>query len=498
MIDSKETINFKHAVIDVGSNSVRLVIYQITGQSFVPIHNEKVLAGLGRGIDETGNLSPIGVELALNAIRRFKLLIDALDIKSYDAIATAAARDANNGGEFIRIINEEIGLKLRLISGEEEGRLSAIGVKYGAPKAKGIMGDLGGSSLELVSLDNIEKRESWHLGPLAIGERAQSRNFTRNISNIEKSIHNELDVSQVLKLPNIEEFHAVGGGWRNLAQIAMWRNNYNLHVLQNFSMNQVQAIELCEWVMQQPKRVIEKIPGISQRRADTLQYAALLLLKIINATNCKEILISSYGLREGILSERFLQTNNRDPLIESAWGICKSRPEDVDFAYALNDWIRPLLVAKNFKINHERVEILCLAACLLANIGIGLHPDHRAFLTYQLVLRAPYPAVTHNERVFLARTIARRYGAKNDEINGFECANLISIEYAALADVIGASMRLGANLTSNSSKIIKQTKLNIQNDDIELILPEDMKNLVSESVRKRLDQLVTTYRKAVV
>ncbi len=100
--------------------------------------------------------------------------------------------------------------------------------------------------------------------------------------------------------------------------------------------------------------------------------------------------------------------------------------------------------------------------------------------------------------MFLARTIARRYGAKNDEINGFECANLISIEYAALADVIGASMRLGANLTSNSSKIIKQTKLNIHNDDIELILPEDMKNLVSESVRKRLDQLVTTYRKAVV
>ncbi len=498
MIDSKETINFKHAVIDVGSNSVRLVIYQITGQSFVPIHNEKVLAGLGRGIDETGNLSPIGVELALNAIRRFKLLIDALDIKSYDAIATAAARDAKNGGEFVRIINEDIGLNLRLISGEEEGRLSAIGVKYGAPNAKGIMGDLGGSSLELVSLDNIEKRESWHLGPLAIGERAQSRNFIRNLTNIEKAIHDELDISQVLKLPNIEEFHAVGGGWRNLAQIAMWRNNYNLHVLQNFSLSQEQAIELCEWVMLQPKRIIEKIPGISQRRADTLQYASILLLKIIKATNCKEVLISSYGLREGILSERFLQTNYRDPLIESAWGICKSRPEDVDFAYALNDWLKPLFLTKNFNINNQRVEVLCLAACLLANIGIGLHPDHRAFLTYQLVLRAPYPAVTHNERVFLARTIARRYGAKNDEINSFECANLISLDYAALADVIGASMRLGANLTSNSSKIIKQTKLNVKDDNIELILPENMQNLVSESVRKRLDQLVTTYRKAVV
>jgi exopolyphosphatase / guanosine-5'-triphosphate,3'-diphosphate pyrophosphatase len=488
--------SFKHAVIDVGSNSVRLVIYQINANSFVPIHNEKVLAGLGRGIDETGYLSPIGVELAIDALKRFKLLIDALDIKSYDAIATAAARDAVDGEKFVKYVNDEIGLELKIISGANEGRLSALGVKYGAPNSNGIMGDLGGSSLELVDLDNIESaRESWHLGPLALGDMALSRNFLQNLQALNFKIHSELDASFVVKAQHIEEFHAVGGAWRNFAQIAMWKQNYPLQVLQNYEMNAEFAIEIANWIMLQPKKIIEKIPGISQRRADTLPYAALLLIEIIKATNCKKILISSYGLREGLLQERFGKYVDEDPLISSAKTICSGKIEDIEFAKSLQEWINPILSIGQHNYFAERIETLVYAAALLSNIGLGLHPDHRAFLTYQSILRAPYPAASHIDRVFLARTIARRYGAKLDEVNNYECASLLNGDLMALADIIGAAMRLGTNLTSNSAKILKQTALINENSVFALVLPQHLANLKSESVRKRLDQLNTTIKK---
>lgn len=488
---------YKHAVIDVGSNSVRLVIYQIDGNSFVPIHNEKVLAGLGRGINETGDLSKIGVELALNAIRRFKLLLDALKIRSYDAIATAAARDAENGAEFINIINNEIDLKLKLISGEEEGRLSALGVKYGAPYANGIMGDLGGSSLELVSLDGeCDKRESWQLGPLAIGDMAISRDFSQNIAKTTNYINQIFNKSEVLKLKNIDEFHAVGGAWRNIAHLNMIMKDYSLQVLHNYEIAREEAIELCNFVMLQSKRSLEKVKGISQRRAETLPYAGLLLREIINATNCKKIIISSYGLREGLISERLKNQNSQNSIISSSFGLCRSKEDDIEFSNALNAWIAP--ITKNilaFK-DLKRQNLILEAAALLSNIGLGLHPDHRAYLTYQMVLRAPYPAISHQERVFLARTISRRYGAKTEEIESYECNNMLAPELIALCDIYGCAMRLGANLTSNSAHILKQTELQINEDGLKLLIPEAINNLYSETVRKRFDQLNSIYRKS--
>ncbi len=489
---------YKHAVIDVGSNSVRLVIYQVSGCSFVQIHNEKVLAGLGRGIGESGKLSPIGVELALNALKRFKLLLESLGIKSYDAIATAAARDAGDGKEFVETINKEIGLKLKIISGEEEGRLSAIGVKFGAPNAHGIMGDLGGSSLEFASMADVNNRESLHLGPLAMGNAAGSRAIAQDNAKILEKIRGELSNSLVLKQnKNLEEFHAVGGAWRNLAHINMALRNYPLQVLQNYEIARNETIELCNFVMGQSRRSIEKIPGISQRRAETLPYAAILLKEIFEQTNCRKLIISSFGLREGLIKEKLEKCMDLDPLVGSAITLVRTDKHDLEFAFSLNEWIKPIsgdLIENDFK---EKNEVLLTAASVLSNIGLTMHPDHRAYLAYQMVLRAPFSAINHEERVFLARIIGRRYGAKTEEIEQFECMGLLQPQLKALADLYGAAMRLGANMCSNSYSILKRTKASLQNDEIEIFLPEDLKNLYSESVRKRHDQLNAAYKHAL-
>lgn len=489
---------YKHAVIDVGSNSVRLVIYQVSGCSFVQIHNEKVLAGLGRGIGETGQLSTIGVELALSALKRFKLLLDALGIKSYDAIATAAARDAKDGADFVKTINEEIGLNLRIISGEEEGRLSAIGVKFGAPLASGIMGDLGGSSLEFASLNDISNRESLHLGPLALGEAAGSRAVAQSPSNILEKIRSELNSSKVLsQFKELSEFHAVGGAWRNLAHINMEIRNYPLQVLQNYEIPRNETIDLCNFVMGQSRRSIEKIPGISQRRAETLPYSAILLKEIFEITKCKKLIISSFGLREGLIKEKLDETIGIDPLIGSAISLVRAHKNDLEFAFALNDWIEPLyqeIIENNFQ---GRNSVLLLASAVLSNIGLTMHPDHRAYLAYQTVLRAPFSAINHEERVFLARIIGRRYGSKSEEIEGFECMSLLNPQLKALADLYGSAMRLAANMCSNSFSILRQTKAFIENSEIVLSLPDELKNLYSDSVRKRFDQLNAAYKNVI-
>ncbi len=158
------------AVIDVGSNSVRLVLYRVEGRSLTPILNEKTLAGLGRDLSRSGRLSAPGVEAALVVLKRFRAVLQALDVKVVRAVATAAVREASDGAAFVARVREETGLILRVLTGAEEARFSALGVLAGAPEAHGIVGDLGGSSLELVPVSGGEpgQGETMAVGPLAL------------------------------------------------------------------------------------------------------------------------------------------------------------------------------------------------------------------------------------------------------------------------------------------------------------------------------------------
>src|SRR3974390_1296295 len=140
------------AVIDVGSNSVRLVLYRVEGRSIWTVFNEKILAGLGRHLAFSGRLNPQGVETAIKALHRFRALVDASGPRRIFAVATAAVREAVDGPGFRRRVEAETGLKLRVLSGDEEARLAALGVLAGAPDSSGVVGDLGGSSLELIKL----------------------------------------------------------------------------------------------------------------------------------------------------------------------------------------------------------------------------------------------------------------------------------------------------------------------------------------------------------
>lgn len=475
------------AVIDIGSNSVRLVIYRVEGRANAPVLNEKVLAGLGRGLSETKRLDPESVRRALEALGRFRFLIDALGITAIDAVATAAVREAEDGPDFVRQIKALTGFDVTIISGEEEGRLSSLGVLAGAPGARGVVGDLGGSSLELVTLSpqGPGLSESWPLGPFAIGslepfDALHARNMIDQV----------LAQSRVLQTIQGGEFHAVGGAWRSLAKIDMIVHDYPLTVLHNYAISRADAITLCDFVAGQSRKSLERIDGSIDKRAETLPYAATLLRALLDHAPFQSVMISAHGLREGILFEQLTtQERAQDPLVAGAIAMTGGIVRSHAFGEALFWWVAPLFEGLPRVFSDNRGEVLRACACLLADIGATLHPDDRARIAFELVLRAPYPAASHVERVFLARIMARRYGAKLDEIEPKLVKRLLDEDLLAHADVLGAALRLGAELSGRSADLLTKCKLGLVDGHLVLSTSSNMAGLIAETVVKRLEQL---------
>ena len=147
------------AVIDIGSNSVRLVIYEEMARSLVSIFNEKTMCGLGREVQSSGLLAPDAVAKALTSLRRFRALCRIMKVGRVHAIATAACRDASNGPEFIAKAEQICRVRIEILSGPREAQLSALGVVSGIHRPDGIVGDLGGGSLELVDISGHRVRK---------------------------------------------------------------------------------------------------------------------------------------------------------------------------------------------------------------------------------------------------------------------------------------------------------------------------------------------------
>ena len=253
------------AVVDIGSNSVRLAVYRLEGGAVWTIFNEKVLAGLGRGVAGSGRLSEDGVETAMRALTRFAGLIEAMRPSLTHAFATAAVRDAEDGPDFVERIARETGLQVRVLSGPEEARYSAAGVIAGAPDTRGVVGDLGGASLELSRVFDrrIEPGVTLPLGPfsLANGKAIDG-------DKLKKTIARTLTpVAQDFSGP---AFHAVGGAWRSLAQLHMAMDDYPLRIVHQYVMTADQAREVAGVIGRQSRASLDKMPGVSRRRAETL------------------------------------------------------------------------------------------------------------------------------------------------------------------------------------------------------------------------------------
>ncbi|QGZ95440.1 Ppx/GppA family phosphatase [Terricaulis silvestris] len=470
------------AVIDVGSNSVRMVVYRIDGRAMTPILNEKVMAGLGRDLNRTQMLSPEGVEIAVRAIKRFATLIEALQIREVFPVATAAVREANDGRAFADRIYDETGLKLRILSGDDEARLSALGVSAGAPDAKGIVGDLGGASLELIEISpkGLGRGETFPLGPLTLAR--EEFDYERVSDQVEKV----LTTTKLLGRRG-GDFYAVGGAWRALGRIDIALTNHPLGVLHHHQMSRAEVLKVADVVRKQSRRSLEKLEEAAAKRADTLPYAAVVLERVMMAGNFDRVILSAFGLREGVLLERMSeQALSVHPLIAAAEALAGRWSRTRAFGQSLEQWIAPMFVGQVPIFGKKRDEVVRGAAARLADVGGPLHPDQRVEVMFDLILRAPLAAISHEERAFLAAAIHHRY-TKAQPRHADAYLRLLNEEQQAAAAALGAALRLGADLSGRSEVLLASFDIAAVDDKLVLRVKKRVAHLVTETASRRLD-----------
>lgn len=468
------------AVIDVGSNSVRLVVYRIDGRALTPTLNEKVMAGLGRDLERTGALAAAGTDQALRALKRFATLLEAQGVHRVFPVATAAVREASDGAAFVERARFESGVALRVLSGEEEARLSALGVAAGAPDADGVVGDLGGASLELIAIGpgGPQKGETFRLGPLALVRE----DF--DYAKVSERVAAELKSSRVLRKAG-GSFYAVGGAWRAMGRIDIALRNHPLGVLHHHAMSRADVLKVADVVRKQSRRSLEKLEEAAAKRAETLPYAAVVLEQVMLAGGFERVVLSAFGLREGVLIERMApEVLAVDPLIAAAEALAGRRSRA--FGIALEQWIAPMFEHAPFVFPERRELLLRGAAARLADVGGPLHPDQRLEIMFDLIMRAPLAAISHAERAFLAASIHHRY-TKGQPRHASAYARLLSEEQQSAAAVLGAALRLGADVSGRSETLLAAFKIGVEDGVLVLSAAPDFAHLVTETALRRLD-----------
>ncbi len=473
------------AVIDVGSNSVRLVLYRLEGRAIWATYNEKVLAGLGRDMGSTGKLSPDGAKMALGALKRFRAVLDAVAPEQVFAVATAAVRDSKDGADFVEEVREETGLALRVISGEEEARYAALGVLAGAPNSDGVAGDLGGASLELTNLEPHGPGDAvtLGLGPFSLGFAAgdAARDLRGRVAE---------QIAGVAPRFKAETFHAVGGAWRNLALLHMGISGYPLRIVHDYEIGRDEALTAARLISRLSPSSLERTRGVSKKRLETLPYAAVVMEELIEQLGVKRILISAYGLREGLLYQAMAPgLRSQDPLVAGCAALGGRFSTDETFALSLEKWLQPFLSGQPALFG-ARDGTVTAAACRLADLGATLHPDHRATLVFEQVLRAPITGQAHIERVFLAVAAFHRHSANGELPEPATVARILPEAHRRRARALGAAIRLGCDLSGRSGRLLPHSKLTLNSGKLRLATEPGWGDLLQgEQTKRRAQQL---------
>lgn len=470
------------AVIDIGSNSVRLVLYRLEGRAIWTVFNEKVLAGLGRDLPETGRLSPDGVTLAMQSLRRFAAVLESVQPAHCFVAATAAVREAADGPEFCDRVAAETGLRVRVLTGEDEARYAALGVLAGDPSAIGVAADMGGSSLELIRVGEggLKPGITLPLGPFSL---ADPKGF--DAGRLRAKIAERLKPASERFAAT--ELHAVGGGWRSLAQLHMSISGYPLNIVHQYAMGADEARDVARLVAQQSRTSLDRLPGVSKKRAETLPYAALVMEGLIEQLGLKTIHFSAWGLREGLVYEAVdAEQPIEDPLIAGCAALGARQGISPTLPMALEAWLGAVIAALPPAFGEARDAILASAACRLADLGARLHPDHRVELVFEQVLRAPVPGQTHAERAFLACVLNARYGGPSATPEPDLVEKLLSEEARDRARALGLAIRLGCDLSGRSPQLLANATVSVDKGALKLTASDGYADvLLGDQARKR-------------
>ena len=462
-------------MIDVGSNSVRLVVYENGGRAPLPIFNEKVLCGLGRGLDRTGRMPDEGIEMALESLHRFAQLCPQMGVLDIQAVATAAVREAANGPEFLQRVQKECGLDVQLLPGEREAEVSAAGVVSAIPAANGLAADLGGASLELILLDAGRVAES-----ISLPFGTIRGNGDESLAESRKDVGRKLGSLAWLPQAGGQSLYLVGGSWRALARVHMDETGYPLHVIHHYTLDASDASEFCLRLVGWSPERLASAKGLRADRLEALPFAAALLDCLLEHTGATQVVFSANGLREGCLYEALTPLEREiDPLLSICETAARRMGRGGSGGDILAEWIAPALKG-------SVPDKLRQAACHLSDIGWSEHPDYRAEQVFLRILRMPLTGADHRERVMLGLAVASRHAALGPTLKRLGLGKLINREEKRQATGIGLAMRLAYTISGGAVSVLMQFRLERTEEMLALSGPQDAHILVGNTVQRRL------------
>jgi exopolyphosphatase/guanosine-5'-triphosphate,3'-diphosphate pyrophosphatase len=477
-------------VVDVGSNSVRLVVFDGAARSPAYFYNEKIMCGLGAGMSESGRLNPAGRKRALEALKRFKMLAEGMDTGPLVIVATAAVREASDGEDFRAEVERETGLKLWVIDGREEARLSAQGVLLGWPGSYGLVCDIGGSSMELAEINGgkVGARVSSQLGPLKLrdmkGGKKERRAYIRQTLNAMRA---ELGEQK-------NRLFLVGGSWRAIARIDMVRRKYPLHVLHEYRMTPADVRATIKYIEKNDADTLRAQSGVSMARIELVPQAVEVLGELIKTFKPRDIAVSSYGIREGLLYEQMPQMlRDRDPLIEACRFAEQKDARLPGFGKVIYHFILPLF--KSAKPERRRI---IRAACLLHDVSWRAHPDYRAEVCFDNATRANLGGLKHSERVYLGLALLHRYSNKREGSRFADLDGLLTDKDRHEAEVLGKAMRFAAMLWLKRNAHLGELRWFPQKKVLELRLSAEAAPLFGEVAQARFASLATALSARIV
>lgn len=477
------------SVIDIGSNSVRLVVYEGAVRSPTPLFNEKILCGLGRTIVTTGRLGKEGVERAIAALRRFHAINQILRVKNVRVFATAAVREAADGPEFIQRSARAIGEKIEILSGADEARLAAQGIIMGFTDPDGLAGDLGGGSLELIDVagDKLNNAVTLPLGGLRLIDTTGDK-IDKALTIVDEALATTPWVEQ----GKGRSFHAVGGTWRALGKLHMEQADYPLRVMHAYALPAREALAFCETIRK--TRKLSSLPGIeavARARRDVLPYGALVLERILRKSQAREVVFSVFGVREGLIYGLLPpHERRRDPLLSFCEDYASLRSRSVAHAHELVRWTEPLFARADLEESAEEKR-LRQAACLLSDVGWRAHPDYRGEQSLNMLAHSGLAGVDHPGRVFLALAVFFRHEAGDHADNELSerLKALVSKRAQRRARIIGAAVRAAHMLSVGMAGVIDETPIGYSGNKLVLKLPPQYAALDGERLRRRFETL---------
>ena len=474
------------AVIDIGSNSVRLVVYEGAKRAPSPLFNEKVLCGLGRRVASDGRIDDEAVARALRALRRFRAVASQLGAGDLHVIATAAARDAANGPEFIRAAQKVCGAKVAVLSGKKEAKLAAAGVISGFDRADGLAADFGGGSLEIIDIAKKKLRGgvTLPLGGLRLID-ASGGDLKKAVALVDTA----LKKVDWLEQGRDRAFYAVGGTWRAFARLHMEQTGYPLSVMHGYAMPARDALQFARLLDHLSPSSLEGIHAVSRQRSETIPFGALVLERLLKRIRPSQFVISAFGVREGLVYRLLPERErSRDPLLAACEDLAAQRARSSEHARELCAWTDPLFDGTGISetANERRLRH---AACLLSDIGWRAHPDYRGEQSLNLIAHAAFAGIDHPGRAFLALSVFHRHRGLIDSDLGPRLLDLVDLATYARARIVGAAIRVANMISGSMAGIIPDTPVKRKGDRLVLHLPGSLAVLDGERLDRRFAAL---------